>query len=1109
MIKNSLKLLFLVCVFGMQSIYAQTIVTGTITDATDGSTLPGVNVIVKGTTHGVSSDFDGNYSIELSDANVVLGFSFIGYADKEISVNGRSKINIMLEQSAESLDEVVVTGLGITKEKKALGYATSTVKADMIIETSPPDFASALYGKAAGVQISSTPGGSTSATNITIRGQASITGKSQPLIILDGVPIRDGEASNDNYWSDQRIRGNGLLDINPEDIENISILKGASAAALYGSEATNGVVLITTKGAKKGAQRISIDFSTSSTIDRVAYLPDYQNVRGPGYPVTLFEAGQDIAGFRYYDMDGDGTAETRGLIGTSLSFGPRFDGQPVLSWDDKIRPYEAQGGYEGLFQDAFSQRTNIAISNSSERSSIRFSYTRQDNEGISMNAKDTRNIFNLNTSFDWSDKINTQVTVNYVNQTITNRPYKVDRLINNFGGMMGRFDDASWYRAKYQTSDGYRYVTGNNASTTPDENIRSGSGYRDPILDYYWRLNKYNEVEASNRIMASMTNSWEILEGLRLRARLSTDFTTRNTTSERSTERPALFYTNPGGSFSMSSNTYIVNYGEILLSYEKAISEDFSFSVMAGYNATEESSSRLGRWTSGGLAVRDWFDMAASINTPGANSGRTSVVKDALLATAHFDFKGFLFLEGTIRRDRTSTMNPDNNAFTYPSVNTSFVFSEAFDLPDFFTYGQLRASYGKVGNYPGLYRANVAYSQNTLGDQGSGSVIYNTIPSNFGNDGIRPEEKTEYEIGFDLKFFNGRIGIDMAYYNAQIKDQILPLTLPSSSGASSILTNIGTLRNQGFEFVIDAVPVEIGDFRYNLILNFAKNTNKVEQLAPGLTEITHANWDGDAAKMISEVGQPMGDIYAHPILLDDNGNKIVDPNGLYRVDPNTYKKYGNAMPKWIGGMLNTFRYKNFSFTANLDFTYGGSIMPTGLNWMIGRGLTKESLKNMDAEHGGKTFYQDADGNRFLTDSNQGPNGEHVWDDGIVLDGVKADGTPNDYIVTNPEYYWQVYNWGGPQYSPNTRYELYIQENNYIKMREMSFRYEFSRKTLNRVGIDRLSLSVFGRNLFFIYRSIKDIDPEQITAGSRWNQNITNLANGPATKSYGIMLRASF
>jgi hypothetical protein len=349
----------------------------------------------------------------------------------------------------------------------------------------------------------------------------------------------------------------------------------------------------------------------------------------------------------------------------------------------------------------------------------------------------------------------------------------------------------------------------------------------------------------------------------------------------------------------------------------------------------------------------------------------------------------------------------------------------------------------------------------------------------------------------------------MAYYNAQIKDQILPLTLPGSSGASSILTNIGTLRNKGFEFVIDAVPVEIGDFRYNLILNFAKNTNKVEQLAPGLTEITHANWDGDAAKMISEVGQPMGDIYAHPILLDDNGNKIVDPNGLYRVDPNTYEKYGNAMPKWIGGMLNTFRYKNFSFTANLDFTYGGSIMPTGLNWMIGRGLTKESLKNMDAEHGGKTFYQDADGNRFLTDSNQGPNGEHVWDDGIVLDGVKADGTPNDYIVTNPEYYWQVYNWGGPQYSPNTRYELYIQENNYIKMREMSLRYEFSRKTLNRVGINRLSLSVFGRNLFFIYRSIKDIDPEQITAGSRWNQNITNLANGPATRSYGMMLRASF
>lgn len=1101
--------LMLLVFLGVQGIMAQgKPITGIVTDNL-GTPLPGVNVVEKGTANGTSTDFDGNYTINVP-STATLVFTSLGFKAREIVVGAQSTINVSMEEDAEQLGEVVVTGLGITRAKRALGYATATVTAEALTETATPDFATALYGKAPGVQIAATPGGSTSATNITIRGISSITGKSQPLIIMDGVPIRDGEVTNNNYWGDQRLRGNGLLDINPEDIDNISILKGASAAALYGSEAVNGVVLITTKSGKNSKKGITVDLSSSYSQDNIAFLPKYQSVRGPGYPINYNDAGQDASGWLYHDLDGDGIAETRGAIGTNLNFGPRFDGLPTVAWDGIVRPYVAQNnGYEGLFKTAHNTSLNASITNVTDNSSVRFSYTRLDNQGISRGSENDKNIVNLNASFKWTDKITTDVMVNYINQTVRNRPYSVDRLTNNFNGMMTRFDNADWYQARYKTSLGYRFVEGTNQSLTPRENIIYPGFYPD-IADYVWRVNEHRETELSDRVIGVVTNNWALTEGLNLRTRVSTDFTNRKTETEQSTEKPLIF--GNSGSFSMDNDTYNVLYGEALLSYTRQILPNLQFSAMAGYNATKETASELSRSTNGGLSVENWFDVASTVNVANSDSRRTTLVKDAYIGTVNLDYKGLFFVEGTVRKDRTSTMNPNNNSFTYPSVNSSFVISDAFELPAFINFAKIRGSWGIVGNYPELYRANVAYDQKTLGAQGGGAVLYNTIPGNFGNDGIRPEEKNEYEFGLDLKFFRGRLGIDASYYNAQVVDQILPLTIPGSSGATSILTNIGTLRNSGFEFQILGVPIETGSFSWETILNFSKNKNVVEKLAPGLDELQHANWDGDAAKMISVVGRPMGDIYAHPIALDANGNKIVDPNGLYRVDPDKMEKFGNAMPKWVGGFLNTFTYKNIVLNANVDFRIGGEIMPTALNWMTSRGLTEESLNYMDAEHGGLTYYErdngDGTSTRIQTSNAQGPNGEVVYDNGILLDGVKIDGTPNDNLTTNPEYYANVYNWGGPQYSPNTRYELYIKENTYFKMREMSIGYKVPTKALEKIGLSKLQFSVFGRNLFYFYRTIKNMDSEQTTAGSRWTQNVNNVGTNPSTRSYGLMIRAS-
>ena len=1093
------------CLFGFQYAEAQTTVSGVVSDSNSGIPLPGVNIIVKGTSKGVASDFDGRYSVD-APADATLVFSILGYATKEVAISGKTTIDVQLEESTEALGEVVVTSLGITKEKRAIGYATATIKSEELVKTGTPNVATALYGKAPGVRIASTSGGSTSAVNIQIRGLGSITGSTQPLIVVDGIPIRNEDVSNNNYWGDQRVRGNGLLDINPEDVENISVLKGASAAALYGNEAANGVVLITTKSGKGVKKGLGVSFNSTYTMDKAAYFPRYQNVRGPGYPVYLADAGQDEDMWLYYDVDGDGINETRQPIGTSVNFGPKFDGQPALAWTGEVIPYNAQNGPKGLFQDAHNFMNNISIVNSTDKANIRFSYTRQDNEGLSKNAENDKNIFNLNSTFHWNEDLRTDVFVNYINSKVQNRPYSIDRLTNNFGGMMTRFDSGDWYHDYYKTSLGYRFVTGNGNSLTPDENLRI-PGYRGDVLDFTWRVNEFQYEENTDRIIASITQHWDITDELNLRGRMSTDYTTFQSTDERSTTRPLIY--GPSGYYGIQNSIDKIIYGDILLTYTKELTSDLNMSMMVGYNGTKQFHYRTNRGTAGGLSVENWFSISASTNTPGAGSNEWASVKDAFLATANLDYKGYLFVEGTVRRDRTSNMNPDDNTFYYPSVNSGFVFSDALEMPDFINYGKLRASWGKVGNFPGIYLANIAYNQNTLGSQGGGSVIYTSLPGSAGNDAIKSETKRDVEFGLELKLFNSALNVDVTYYDSRLEDQILPLSLPNSSGSSSVLTNIGTMRNKGWEIGLNATPISSGDFTWDTGINFAFNKNTVESLAPGLDELVHANYDGSAALLKSEPGSAVGNFYAHPVATDANGNKIVDPNGLYKVDPDEWVKVGNAQPKAVGGFFNFLTYKNLTLSAMVDYRIGGHVMPTALNWMISRGLTEESLKYMDTEHGGLSWYADANGDRHLVDAGtaQGPNGEVVYDDGIVLDGVKADGTPNDYITTNPEYYLTVYNWGGPQYSPNTRYELYIKKNTYVKMRELSLAYQFPKGVVDKLGFQDLQLSVFGRNLFYFYRTLKDMDAEQLTAGSRWNQNVNNAGTNPASRTFGLSLRA--
>lgn len=1108
MAKNLCKLLVILMI-ASGPVFAQTI-TGKVTSTPDGQALPGVSVLVKGTTRGTTTDANGTYTVSASPSGKLV-FSYIGYKTQEVDVANRSTIDVGLEEDASQLNEVVVTALGITKEQRAVGYATATVGAEQLVKTASPNFANALYGKAPGVTINSTPGGATSGVSISIRGFSSISGNTQPLIVLDGIPIRNGEARNTDYWGDQRIRGNGLLDLNPADIESISILKGASAAALYGSEAVNGVMLVTTKTGK-GRKGIGVDFSASYNVDKIAYLPRYQNVRGPGYPLNYNNGGQDAEGFIYYDTDGDGTKETRGLLGASVNFGPKFDGKPVMAFDGKIRPYVASNNsYADLFQDASSSNVNLSVSKATDNANIRFSFTRQDNGMISYGAKNSKNIGNLNASFNLNSKLKTDLMVNYVNQNTHNRPYKVDRMINNFTGMMNRFESADWYNDIYQTSLGYKFVNGaSTQSLTPNENIRY-NGFKSDIGDFVWSTRKNQYDEYSDRVIASITQHWQISEAFKLRGRIATDYTSERIESQSYSEKPLAF--GYSGGFSMNNNLYNNVYGDVLLTYTKKVSPDITVGALAGYTANRQLNTFLNRGTNGGLSTENFFDLSASVNTANGSQSRDRSIRDAYIGTVNLDYKGILYLEGTIRRDRTSTLAKGNNAFVYPSVNGSFVFSDAFSLPSFVSFGKLRASWGIVGNYPLIYSANVAYNQGNLGiqEKGGQSVLYTNISSSYGNDKIRPEQKHEFEFGLETKFYNNRIGLDLSYYNAQIVDQILPLSIAATTGARSILANIGTLRNQGVEMALNITPIKgvtRNDFNWDLILNLAKNSNKVEKLANNSTELLHADYDGNAAQLRSVVGRPMGDIYAHGILTNDKGQKVVDPSGLYQIDGANWIRVGNAMPKVTGGLLNSVSYRNFTLDVVTDFRIGGHIMPTGINWMTSRGLTEVSLTNMDAEHGGLSYYVNADGKGVQTTGTAGPKGEKVYNDGMLMEGVTPSGEANTNVISQAVYYNNTYNWGGPQYS-SSRYELYVQENTFIKMRELSLAYRLPAVIANKVGAQNISLSVFGRNLFFLYRTVKDLDAEQTNAGTRWSDNISNAGNSPSFRTVGAMLRASF
>lgn len=1084
-------------------------VTGIVED--EFGPVAGAAIIVKGTTTGSITNMDGQFSIDVSNGETLV-VSFLGYITQEIKYSGQNQLTVKLVEDSQALDEVVVTALGIRKDAKKLGYAVSTIAADDLIKTASPNLGTALYGKAAGVRVQTAPGGATGAISINVRGLNSITGNNQPLIVVDGIPIRNGNANDEGYWTDQRVNSNGLADINPEDIENLSILKGASASALYGSEAANGVVMITTKSGKS-VQGFGVEVGASLTGDFVAYMPEYQTTFGSGVPTnsrnlyknyTYNGTAIDNTGWAdgwYPRTDRNGNLHNS-VMAETMQFGPRYDGSDILYYDGTVRPYKSYGAdpWSDIFRTGVNQQYNVAVTNGTDKGNMRLSYTYVDNKPTQYNSTYKKHNFNLAGTHNISKALKVDYSANYIVQDIKNRPYRISRLTNNFTGMFSAFDDLDWYQKTAITSLGYmNQLYSNYSHLTPDEGYEYTPAMFSLNEEYLWHIKGKERLETSNRLIARIAPSWQIIDGLILKGSVATDFTTEKSESKENSTQSYLV-SNPSGYYGLTNRRYETQYGDVMLSYDKSLTEKIDLAAIVGWTGRTESVYISGIGTTQGLSVENWFHLNASTGNKDASMTKKEFLKTAWYGTLSLSYDNWAYLEGTGRQEKTSTLAKGNNTFFYPSVNGSIIYTELMkdSRPSWFDYGKVRLSYGVVGNAPEIYRANQAYTQNT-----TSGYIYNTISTKVGNDGIRPEEKYEWELGLEGKFFNNRLGVDVSLYTNTVKDQILSSTIPASAGGREILMNVGELQNKGLEISLYGTVVQTKDWYWELRGNISWYRNKVTKLAEGLDQITHWELDG-AANMISTEGRPVGDIYAYAPATDENGNKIVTAEGFYKLTDEMVR-VGNYMPKLTGGFATSVGYKDFFVDASLDFRVGGAVMNTPYQYMMGRGSLIESMDYRDAAHGGLTYYLDADNKYVPTSASAGPNGEKVYDNGMILEGVKEDGTPNDIMIGSDYWYNNTYNWGK---SSRTYYSHSVFDNSFVKVREISLGYNLPASLVSKFMCKNLQISVFARNPFYIYKNIPAFDAEAYDATNWIGQ--TQLGGSTATtRSFGVTLRAGF
>jgi TonB-linked SusC/RagA family outer membrane protein len=1049
-------------------------VTGTVTDSKTGESLAGVNIIIQGSVTGTMADSNGQYSIDVPGQNSVLVFSFIGYVSRSINVGSQSVINVTLDGEVTALNEVVVTALGISREKKALGYAVQDISGTEIKKTAETSVINALVGKSAGVYVNSSSGNVGASSRILIRGNNSLKGNNQPLFVVDGLPIDNSIVSTTSGGYDFTDHGTGAADINPSDIADMTILKGGNAAALYGSRGANGVILITTKsGSKRG---FMVEIENSTTFSNPLLLPDFQNDYGQG------------GGQQYWYKDGLNGGKNDGV---DESFGPRLDytvkaediapggklewavaaGFPqtagsILKLPQFNSPIDPETGMriptpwishpdnvKSYYETGITNITNVALSNGGKWGNIRLSLTNSNQKGMTPNTEQIKRTFNFSGQTNLTEKLSFDAKGSYIN--INGNLNGSGYTFNNVGMQTvwtGRQVDWAWEKTHTQNPDG-----------TPISWI---SRWHD---NPYWMAKNFLNPQTKNRFIGSASLKYQFTDWLSLTARAGTDY------SNEQVELKRAYY-----SINYKEGKYTVsNYfrqeinADFLLSAFKKISDDLTISGNFGGNVMNQQY-RFQESAVARLVVPYIYSLSNAKDKPTTSYNMSEKEIQSLYGAVSLSFRDQLYLDLTGRNDWSSTLPVDNNSYFYPSATGSWIFTKTFNLsPDVFTFGKVRLGWAQVGNDTDPYKLNLIYNASTPYGNNPLFSLSSTLPAQ----NLKNELITSKELGLDLKFLNNRIGLDLTLYKSIAKNQILNATIASTSGYDQQTINAGQIDNSGIEIVLTGTPVETDDFSWNILVNWSRNRSKIVSLNGEIKSLELYKTEGDQISVVADVGGSYGDMIGTGFVYHENGKPMVDADGVPMTSE--LRTLGNVMPDWLAGINNSFIYKGFNFSFLIDARVGGDIWSrtNADGWATG------SLKS--------TTGLNAKGNPVRDPIENGG--------GYLFDGVFADGTPNNIYQYLDDFRWNGWAAG----------ERWLYDATYVKLRELSLSYSLPGNLAGKLKLRGIDIGVFARNVAILYTKCENFDPEVSNRDASQSSQGSEFGSNPSARNIGFRIKLTY
>lgn len=1029
---------------GVMAVQQASKVSGTVTDGQD--PIIGASVRVKGTSKGTITDLDGRFELDVEPGTELI-VSYVGY--KDVTVKASARMKIVLEEENTALNEVVVTALGIKRERKALGYALSEVKGEELTKAKETNVMNSLSGKVAGLVVQNTAGGPAGSTHVQLRGATEMTGNNQPLYVIDGVPLDNtnfgGGATADGGYD----LGDGISAINPDDIENMTVLKGPAASALYGSRASHGVILITTKKAEK--DRISVEYNGSLTID--AQAANWDNVQ------------------QVYGQGDHGKYITSGRNATNMSWGPKADDYShYYEFDGQYHPYSiVPNNANGFFRTGLTTQNTAIVSVSSGKTGMRFSFTDMRNKDILPNSDMNRDNFNLrvNTSVG---KIDFDFTANYTREGVNNRPALANATTNvgkNLMTLATTFDQA-WLQ-HYQNEDG----------TYADWN-----GLQIYNVNPYWDLYKNSNESDKDVFRFSAKAIYNINEHLKLQGTIGTDINKMNFMEY-------IAYSSPqeqkGKMTTQKYDNRTLN-AEILALYNNSWG-DFDLNATAG-----GSIYRVDNKTDIALGKEEVFrDLKSISNYSQQSAYANSYTKqiNSIYGSAGLGYKHTYFLDATVRGDKSSTLPAGNNIYVYPSVSGSWVFSELIkgSARRYLNYGKVRVSWAEVGSDTDPFLLQQYYTNAKFAYSGY-NIAYisgDLVP----NPDLKPTRTRSFEIGAELKLLNNRLGIDLTYYNQTSRDQIIRLANSSASSFKESLVNAGKIRNEGIELAINGRVLQLKDFAWDAGLNFSKNWNKVLDLTDDMDylQIETAPWMG--VSVGAEVGKNFGSIKGRDFQRNEQGQILVNDVGMPMYEEEA-KTIGNASWDWTGGFYSTFTYKNWRLSAGFDVKVGADVFSMTMSDACYTGKDMRTLEGRE-----EWYTSEADriqAGMTLDEWRAAGNCK-----GFVVDGIVASTGEKNTFAIDPQTYWDDVRQNAAS--------MFVYDNSYVKCREITFGYTFPEKTLAPLKIVKsLSLSFVARNPFIIWKNIPNIDPDSNYSSTGMGLEYGSL---PSRRSYGFNVNVTF